>query len=147
MAMGGTPAVAELVREVAKPATLNDAFTSALARLDELTFSSAVAIRDPLAILVVAEPALLQRNFKRHSFAELATSQTLDAVASKLKPIPLREELLAHSSDELRHSRMFAALATGLTKTTGAQDDGDYELRAVTVFDGPIFTISDGRWT
>lgn len=110
--------VAGLIQELTQSSLpLDAAFARALDQLDAFAFSSAAVIRKPLAQIVVADRTLLGQNFCRHSVAELATSQTLDAVASRLKPTPLRKELLAHAADERRHSRIFSALAMSLGQT------------------------------
>ena len=45
----------------------------------------------------------------------MATSNTLTAIAGQLKPGDLRNKMESHADDELRHSRMFAALADSIS--------------------------------
>lgn len=118
--------IIELLRGILKPDALCASFMSALDQIDRLSVSSAVALRRPLGRIVAANLDLMQRNFRRHSVGELATSQTLQGIAATMKPIALRDELVTHARDEMRHSKMFAALANELARTTGREDREDY---------------------
>jgi hypothetical protein len=119
--------IAALVRQLLKDEKLSGAFLSALDVIDRASATSSISLRQPLARIVVSNRVLLQRNFRRHSVGERATSETLQGVAATLKPIPLRDEMLAHSEDEMRHSKLFAALADRLEKTTGVADQENYD--------------------
>ncbi len=114
-------ATAELVRESVENKRLCRSFVKLLEQLDAIPFSSATSLRDRLARLSVSDAAHLRQNFERHSVAEKATSQTLSAVAGTLKPTTLKDEMLDHAKDEMRHSRMFAALAESISR--GSVDD------------------------
>jgi len=123
---GDTMTVLGLVLEILGSCKVEDSFRRALDRVDGLAVSPAMQIRQSIAKLVASDLALLQRNFRRHSFGELATSQTLQSIASTLKPTSLREEMLAHADDELRHSKLFSALAKSLQQSTGYTDCEDF---------------------
>jgi hypothetical protein len=105
---------------------LNASFIDALHRMDDIAISPALQIREGLASIVVSTPALLRRNFRRHSVGELATSKTLDAVAASLKPTALKSQLILHANDEQRHSNIFGALADKLAEYVGG-DERNYE--------------------
>jgi hypothetical protein len=107
--------------------SLSRPFTQVLEKVDHLSISPALALREPLAKVAVSNPRFLQRNFSRHSIGELATSMTLDGIAAKLKPGELRDQMVIHAKDELRHSKMFRALADGLGRVTGTTEYANYD--------------------
>ena len=120
----------ELARSTMHPAELCGEFSRILEQLDQAAFSSAYKIRSPLADLAVDDPVLLSRNFKQHAFNELATAQTLEAIATKTKPTPLREEMERHADDEYRHHRMFKAIAKDILQAdecSSPSDEADEE--------------------
>jgi rubrerythrin len=114
--------VARLVRDLLNHSSLTQVFSDALEKVDSSSATSSFSLRVPLAQLVVLDPCLLQRNFYRHAAAEMATSETLKGVAHGLKQTSLRRELVDHAADEQRHSRMFAALADGLSGWTATAE-------------------------
>ena len=119
--------IVRLLQGVLKCDALNVNFVGALEKIDSDCPSFSIKLRGSLAHVAIATPALLQRNFSRHAVGELATSQTLQSVANTLKPIALRNEMLVHAQDELRHSKMFEALAKGIADRTGEMDRESYD--------------------
>ena len=120
--------VGELVRDLIPASSICSALAEALTRIDYVgNTSSSLLIRPVLAKLVVSNPLLLQRNFSRHSAAELATSQTLQSIAQTMKSTQLRQDLIDHSADEMRHSRMFGALAHNIHRSTGETCSENYD--------------------
>lgn len=119
--------IAPLTKEVLNSSPVSELFLEALDGIDRASACSSLAVRNSLASLIVANPTILRRNFRRHSYGELATSRTLEGVASKMKPTQLRDHLLKHAADESRHSRVFRALADSLARISGVVDDEDYD--------------------
>lgn len=117
----------QLVESLFSESELNPAFRSAIERADSLSISPSLTIRKPICRIVIATPSLLERNFRRHSVGELASAQTLQAVASTVKQSDLRGDLLTHCEDEMRHSRMFAALADHVDVGPERSLNEDYE--------------------
>src|ERR1700758_5179823 len=114
--------IARLTQDVLDNSPMSGLFLGALDAIDGASVYSSLSVRNSLACLIVANPAILQRNFRRHSYGELATSRTLEGIASKMKPTQLRDDLLRHSADESRHSRVFRALADSLARVSGVAD-------------------------
>jgi hypothetical protein len=119
--------VTGFVRDLLKPRQLCDPFSAVLESFDQSKMFGVLAVRQSLATIIVSDLHLLQCKFSRHSVSEFATAQTLQSVASTMKPTPLQQEFLRHSEDEFRHSKMFRALANSLTQYSGFRDPENYE--------------------
>jgi len=143
--------IGDLINSTAcdRGARLSGEFLDALSAIDASGFSPAHPIRSAIAVAVVGDPELFVRSFRRHGVAELATSQTLDAVAATLKPTELKVAILAHAEDERRHSRMFAALANRAAPFAACGDDDnewvlDIDRRFVETYNGDVIEfVSD----
>jgi hypothetical protein len=77
-------------------------------------FSPAHSIRKSVADLIITNPKLLEKTFRRHSIGEKATAETLESVSAWLKPVPMKSALVSHANDEMKHHRIFGALADKL---------------------------------